>query len=489
MSVADFAASSFASYHPPPSTFDEALTAERQPRECMARALQLIEGMGESSLRTRQRLASRALLTGGITFSVNSDRKGGERIFPFDIIPRIIDAASWRHVQRGLIQRVQALNAFLQDIYGPQRILAEGAIPRELVLQSKGYLPTAREFKPAGGVYAHVGGIDLLRDTAGNFLVLEDNLRCPSGVSYVLENRGVMKRVMDSVLSEVPVRSVDAYPAQLRKALHELSPIKEGTPRVVVLTPGPYNSAYFEHSFLARRMGCELVHPSDLVVHNDQVFVKTTAGPQRVHVIYRRIDDEFLDPDAFRRDSLLGVRGLVRAYARGQVTLANAIGNGVADDKGIYPYVPAMIRFYLSEEPLLGQVETFSCVHPTQCQHVLSHLASMVVKRVDGSGGYGILIGPNASHSELADFAERIKATPHMYIAQPLIQLSSCPTWTRDGIVPRRVDWRPFVVTGNSSWVLPGGLTRVASTAGSYVVNSSQGGSSKDTWVLEDQAA
>jgi uncharacterized circularly permuted ATP-grasp superfamily protein len=342
-------------------------------------------------------------------------------------------------------------------------------------------------FHPPEGVYVNIAGVDLIRDPKGSFLVLEDNARCPSGVSYVLENRSMLKRVVPRVFQRARVRGVDGYPSRLLSALSELAPAGIDDPRVVVLTPGPYNSAYFEHSFLARRMGCDLVHPDDLFVHDDEVFVKTTEGPEPVHVIYRRIDDDFIDPEVFRSDSVLGVPGLVRAYRAGKVTLANALGNGVCDDKAIYPYVPDMIRFYLSEEPVLGQIETLICAREDDLKRTLDDLGRYVVKAVDASGGYGMLVGPRASQAEIADFRQRVEANPRGYIAQPLMELSTCPTWTDKGIAPRRVDLRPYIITGRSSWVLPGGLTRVALVEGSYVVNSSQGGGSKDTWVLETQ--
>jgi uncharacterized circularly permuted ATP-grasp superfamily protein len=364
--------------------------------------------------------------------------------------------------------------------------MEEGIIPREIVEGSSGYLSEVKGIDPAGGVRVQIAGIDLIQDPEGNFLVLEDNLRTPSGVSYVLENRAVMKRTFPKIFEEAHVRPVDDYALRLAQALGGLGPHGQESPRVVILTPGAFNSAYFEHSFLARRMGCELVEGRDLFVANDRVWVKTTRGAQQVDVIYRRIDDSFLDPEVFRKDSTLGVPGLMAAYAKGNVTLANGVGNGVADDKAVYPYVPDLVRFYLGEEPLLGQVETFICARPKECEYVLANLASLVVKTVDEAGGYGMLIGPQASAKEIADFAERIKANPRRYIAQPRIELSTSPTCTGDGAAPRRVDLRPYIVSGRSRWVLPGGLSRVALREGSYVVNSSQGGGSKDTWVLDD---
>ncbi len=472
-------------YAPLPRTYDELFRGDGSPREQVADLIAELNQLGRTEFMTRQRLAEDALFRGGVTFSVYSDARGQEKIFPFDLIPRVVDAESWATVERGLIQRVTALNMFLTDLYGEQRILAEGRIPKEVVLGTAGYLEELRGIRPREGVYVHIAGIDLIRDTEGAFLVLEDNLRTPSGVSYVLENRVVMKRVFPRVFRQSRVRPVEQYPARLGDALMSVSPQEHGQSRIVVLTPGPYNSAYFEHSFLARQMGCDLVEGSDLFVHDKHVYVKTTSGPERVDVIYRRIDDDFLDPAVFREESVLGVRGIIEAYAAGNVSLANAPGNGVADNKAVYPFVPEMIRFYLAEEPILGQVETYLCARPAERDHVLANLRTMVVKDVDGSGGYGMLFGPRASRAELEAFADKLRAEPEGYIAQPVIELSTCPTWAEGEAAPRRVDLRPFVLTGKTSWVLPGGLTRVALKPGSYVVNSSQGGGSKDTWVLE----
>jgi uncharacterized circularly permuted ATP-grasp superfamily protein len=475
----------FENYAPLPGVPDEIFAGRREPRPAAARLVELLEGLGRDELRQRRRLADAAFLTSGITFSVYSESEGSERIFPFDLIPRPIGPAEWARAEAGLTQRIRALNHFLSDVYGAGRILQEGVVPRELVESANGYLPRLKGIRPPGGVYIHVAGIDLIRGADDDLVVLEDNIRVPSGVSYVLENRAVMKRVYPRVFHEARVRSVEEYPTRLRSALASVAPKPSERPRIVVLTPGPFNSAYFEHSFLARRMGCELVQPRDLTVAGDRVYVRTTQGPQPVDVIYRRIDDAFLDPEVFRADSLLGVPGLVRAYARGNVTLANALGNGVGDDKAVYAYVPEMIRFYLSEEPILSQVPTYLCGRAEDRRYVLDHLSELVVKSVDEAGGYGMLMGPQASREELATFRDRIREEPRKYIAQPLIELSTCPTWTGRGIGPRRVDLRPYIVTGRSTWVLPGGLTRVALRQGSYVVNSSQGGGSKDTWVLE----
>lgn len=479
----------FADYRPIDGAFDECIAPSGKPRKGMGRLVRALDRVGQREFQRRQALANSVFLNAGVTFSVYADNRGSERVFPFDLIPRVITAEQWEKIELGLSQRVRALNAFLADVYGKQRILKAGVMPEALVLGSSGYLPAMHGVKPPKGVYIHIAGIDLIRGAKGEFLVLEDNARTPSGVSYVLENRGVMKRALPRVFRGMPVRSVGDYPTMLRSALCETAPVAAGSAQAVVLTPGPHNSAYFEHSFLARRMGIPLVHASDMFVDDEKVYLKTTAGPRRVHVIYRRIDDDFLDPTVFRADSLLGLPGLVSAYVAGNVTLANAIGNGVADDKAIYPYVPEMIRFYLSEEPLLGQIETYDCSRPEDLKYVLEHLSELVVKAVDGSGGYGMLMGPTASKREIAEFRRKLKAKPRGYIAQPRIELSTSPTWCDGGLGPRRLDLRPFILTGKRTWVLPGGLTRVALTEGSYVVNSSQGGGSKDTWVLEGGAS
>ena len=402
------------------------------------------------------------------------------------MIPRIIAAGVWAHLETGLEQRLRALNLFLDDVYGEQRILAAGRVPAELVLGSAGYDRRLRGIRPPGGVRVHIAGVDLIRDPDGTFRVLEDNLRTPSGVSYVVENRVVSKRVHPWLVDAARVRRVDHYAARLAETLRAVSPVAPEDTTIVVLSPGPYNSAYFEHTFLARNMGVELVQGGDLHVERDRVFLRTTRGPRPVHVIYRRIDDAFLDPEHGRKDSLLGVAGIMRAWAAGNVTLVNAPGNGVADDKAIYPFVPDMIRFYLSEEPTLEQVPTYVCLREADRRFVLDHLDELVVKVVDEAGGTGMLMGPQASAGERAEFGRRIAAAPRHYIAQPRIELSTCPTWLpeRRRVEPRRVDLRPYILTKpEGPWVLPGGLTRVALVEGSYVVNSSQGGGSKDTWV------
>lgn len=476
----------FADYPVQEGTFDEWLDRAGAPRPAVRGVLSAIGAHTADGIARSQVLAERALLNQGVTFSVYSDQRGTEKIFPFCILPRVVSAADWDHVDRGLCQRVRALGLFLDDVYGEGRIFKDGRVPADLVLGAKTFLPLARGVRPLGGVRIHIAGIDLIRDGEGTFRVLEDNLRTPSGVSYVLENRLISKRVLPRVVEDARVQRVDLYPSKLAATLRSVSPGDPDRSTCVVLTPGPYNSAYFEHTFLARTMGIELVVPADLFVDGDEVFVRTTRGPRRVHVIYRRIDEAFLDPEVFRPDSLLGVRGLFRAYKAGKVALANALGNGVADDKAVYAFVPDIIRYYLGEEPILAQVPTYVCARDDDKKYVLDHLSELVVKAVDEAGGYGMLMGPTSTAEERDEFRARIEAEPRKYIAQPRVELSTCPTWDpeRRRVAPRRVDLRPYVLTGpDGPWVLPGGLTRVALREGSYVVNSSQGGGSKDTWV------
>ncbi len=423
----------------------------------------------------------------GITFAVYGEEAGKERLIPFDIIPRIIPACEWRAMQAGLRQRVTVLNMFLHDVYHDQEILKAGKIPAEQVLNNTQYRPVMQGVDLPGNIYAHIAGVDIVRAGAGEFYVLEDNLRVPSGVSYMLEDRKMMMRLFPELFASHKVAPVQHYPDLLLEKLRAVAPKGVGDPTVVVLTPGAYNSAYFEHTFLAQQMGVELVEGRDLFVKDGVVFMRTTQGPQRVDVIYRRIDDDFLDPLAFRADSALGVPGILKAYQAGNVTLANAIGTGVADDKSIYPYVPDMIRFYLDEEPKLNNVPTWMCRKPGDLAHVLDHLAELVVKEVHGSGGYGMLVGPAASQAEIERFRQLLIAKPDGYIAQPTLALSNCPTFVEEGIAPRHLDLRPFVLSsGECVNMVPGGLTRVALTEGSLVVNSSQGGGTKDTWILED---
>ena len=475
-------------YQPLPGTHDELFAPDGKVWPELSKALGALLGRTRADFARSQALAEHALLNQGVTFSVVQNDQGTEKIFPFCLLPRLISADGWARLERGLLQRLRALSMFLDDVYGEQRILAEGLIPKDLILNAKHYLPLLRHVKPPGGVRVHVSGIDLIRDPQGTFRVLEDNLRTPSGVSYVLENRLVSKRVLPRAFDAARVRRVDHYAAQLAETLRSVAPEGDGPSTMVVLTPGRFNSAYFEHSFLARTMGVELVEAQDLYVDDDRVWLRTTLGPRRVHVIYRRTDEAFLDPEVFRKDSLIGVPGLLRAYAAGKVALANAPGNGVADDKAVYAYVPEMIRFYLSEEPLLEQVPTWLCLRDDDRAFVLEHLGELVVKAVDEAGGYGMLMGPQSTAEERAEFARRIRAEPRRYIAQRRIELSTCPTWDKQSAsaAPRRVDLRPYLLYGKAGpWALPGGLTRVALVEGSYVVNSSQGGGSKDTWVLQ----
>ncbi len=437
----------------------------------------------------RQDRADLALLSAGITFNVYSDEEGTERIFPFSLIPRIIEAGEWQQVNAGLQQRMRALNLFLVDLYGEQRILKEKVVPEEVVLSSPGYQPEMAGFRPPLGVYAHIAGCDLVRSEEGEFVVLEDNLRTPSGVSYVLENRAVMLRVAPDLFPRGGVQSVADYPNQLLATLRSVVPeTSSASPRAVLLTPGIYNSAYFEHSFLSKQMGLMLMEGSDLTVGDDDcVYLRSTSGMERVEIIYRRIDDEFLDPLVYRPDSMLGVPGLMRAYLAGNVTLVNAPGAGVADDKVVYRWVPDAIRYYLGEEPILQNVETFSALVPSEMDHIRAHARELVMKPANASGGYGLLIGPQASDEELEWTLAQMEAEPRNWIAQPLLHFSTIPTFDEDRLKPRRADLRPFVLSGEEMWVIPGGLTRVALREGSYVVNSSQGGGSKDTWVLNEE--
>jgi uncharacterized circularly permuted ATP-grasp superfamily protein len=425
----------------------------------------------------------------GITFAVYGQAEGTERLIPFDVVPRVLPHEEWVALAAGLKQRVSALNAFIADIYDAQDILRAGVIPAEQVLGNSQYRPEVQGIMAPQRIHAHIAGIDVIRDDHGRFLVLEDNLRVPSGVSYMLENRRMMMRLFPDLFVRCQVAPVEAYPEVLLGNLISVAPRGVDNPVVVLLTPGAYNNAYFEHAFLAQQMGIELVEGQDLFVRDDIVFMRTTRGPQRVDVIYRRIDDDFLDPLVFRADSTLGCAGLIGAYRAGNVTIANAVGTGIADDKSIYPYVPEMIRFYLGEEPLIGNVPTYVLRDPEDLAYTLAHLEELVVKEVHGAGGYGMLIGPMASKEEIATFRARIVAEPARYIAQPTLALSTCPTLVKEGFAPRHVDLRPFVLSGKETTIVPGGLTRVALREGSLVVNSSQGGGTKDTWVLERQDA
>ena len=421
----------------------------------------------------------------GITFAVYGNDAGTERLIPFDIIPRIITAAEWAQLEAGLVQRVKALNMFIHDIYHDQQIIKAGVIPPEQIFQNAQYRPEMQGISVKSDIYAHIAGVDIVRAGAGEFYVLEDNLRVPSGVSYMLENRKMMMRLFPELFARYKVAPVAHYPDMLLDNLRSVAPTGVTDPTVVVMTPGMYNSAYFEHAFLAQQMGVELVEGQDLFVDDDVVYMRTTRGPKRVDVIYRRIDDDYLDPLAFRPDSSLGVPGLLAAYRAGRVTLTNAIGTGVADDKSIYPFVPDMVKFYLSEQPILNNVPTYQCRKKEDLAFTLDNLAKLVVKEVHGAGGYGMLVGPASSKAEIEDFRQRVLARPDGYIAQPTLALSACPTFVESGVAPRHIDFRPFVLSGKSVSMVPGGLTRVALQEGSLVVNSSQGGGTKDTWILE----
>jgi uncharacterized circularly permuted ATP-grasp superfamily protein len=483
----------FASYQPG-SFFDEMFDPGIRPRpgyEILARTL---AALPDDDLVRRQRAAERALLHMGITFNVYGHEAGAEKILPFDLVPRIVPGDDWAVIERGLIQRMRALNLFIDDIYHRRRIVADGAIPREVIESATSYLPGCQGLEPPRGVWVHVSGSDLVRDAEGKYYVLEDNLRCPSGVSYVLHNRQVMKRTFPKVFEALRVRPVDHYPSELLRVLQHVRPQGVAAPSVVVLTPGPYNSAYSEHSFLAQQMGVELVEPRDLVVRDGFVWMHTTRGLARVDVIYRRIDDNFIDPKVFRRDSMVGIPGIMEVVRAGRVALANAPGTGVADDKVIYAYVPAIIRYYLGEDAILANVPTFVCFDEKQRDHVCQNLDKLVVKAANESGGYGMLMGPQATVAERDAFRDRIRKNPRDYIAQPLLALSRAPTLVSgpggDCLEGRHVDLRPYVLHGGDEiFVLPGGLTRVALRKGSYVVNSSQGGGTKDTWVLAGGAS
>jgi uncharacterized circularly permuted ATP-grasp superfamily protein len=470
----------------PGAFFDEMFTPDGRPREHYKTLSTQLGNLTPASFEERRHAADASFLFQGITFTVYSQQEGVERIFPFDLVPRIIPAAEWELLERGLTQRVTALNAFLWDIYHEQRIVREGVLPPELVFGARNFRREMVGLDVPGRVYAHVTGTDLIRDDAGRYLVLEDNLRSPSGVSYMLENRQAMKRVFARLFQRYGVRAIDHYPQELLNTLREVAPSGANEPNVVLLTPGMYNSAYFEHSFLARQMGIEIVEGRDLVVHGSICYARTTGGLKRVDVIYRRIDDDFIDPLCFRQDSMLGVAGLLNAYRAGNVTLANAVGTGVADDKAVYAFVPEMIKFYLGEEPVLHNVPTYLASRPAELSHILANLDALVVKSVNESGGYGMLVGPHASAAERAEFGEKVRANPRNFIAQPTVSLSRHPTYVKGELRGCHVDLRPYILNGSRVRIVPGGLTRVALRLGSLVVNSSQGGGSKDTWVLND---
>ncbi len=466
--------------------YSESGESDGRGREAWRPLRQWWEQAGAQALRSKQEEARLAFYREGITFALQGDAEGAERAIPFDILPRVLTRQEWDRLQRGLEQRVQALNLFLADLYGAQRILREKVVPQQAILGNSQYRACMRGVAVPRGVFAAVCGIDLVRTGEQEFHVLEDNLRVPSGVSYMLENRRILSWLAPELFECVRVEPVGHYPELLGQTLRELAPGHVDEPTVVVLTPGPFNSAYFEHAFLAQGIGAELVEGQDLLVDDGFLYMKTIRGPQRVDVIYRRMDDDFLDPLAFRADSMLGVPGLFDVVRAGNVTLANAVGTGVADDKSVYPYVPQMVRYYLDEDAILPNVPTYVLSDARQCEWVLAHLHELVIKEAQGAGGYGMLIGPKASKAQIDEFAARIRAQPGRYIAQPTLALSTCPTLVDEGVAPRHVDLRPYVLQGSRVRMVPGGLTRVALAEGSLVVNSSQGGGTKDTWVLRD---
>jgi len=465
--------------------YDEMFISGGAPRDGAHLLKELIESLPDGELLARQAAAESLLLQNGITFNVYSDSAATEKIFPFDVIPRIVEAGEWDWIERGLKQRVYALNLFIDDIYHEQKIVKDKIVPQYLIQSARSFRKECVGLNPPQKVWCHITGTDLVRDRDGQMYVLEDNLRCPSGVSYVLENRRIMKRTFPQVFEALRVRPVDEYPSRLLATLQSLFPAAIDSPKVAVLTPGIYNSAYYEHSFLAQQMGVELVEGRDLVALNNRIMMRTTKGFEPVDVLYRRIDDDFLDPQIFRPDSLLGVAGLMDIYKKGRVALANAPGTGIADDKSIYAYVPKIIEYYLGEKIVIPNVPTHICAEPKELSYVLANLDKLVVKAVNESGGYGMLVGPHSTSDERAEFARRIQENPRNYIAQPTLGLSRVPVIADGRVVGRHVDLRPYVLYGSDIYVLPGGLTRVALKAGSLVVNSSQGGGSKDTWVLQ----
>jgi len=468
--------------------YDEVFGKEREPRAAARSLVRNIETLPGGELHNRQAAAERALMNMGITFNVYGASQGVEKIFPFDIVPRVLPASEWDWIDRGLKQRIHALNLFINDLYHEQKIIKDGVIPREIIESSKVFRRECMGLKPPRGIWCHVTGTDLVRHSDGQIYVLEDNLRCPSGVSYVLQNRQVMKSMFPKVFETLKVRSVNDYPGRLRAMLEYLAPDTTVNPRVVLLTPGIYNSAYFEHSFLAQQMGIELVEGRDLVVKDGYVCMRTTKGFERVDVIYRRLDDDFLDPTVFRPDSMLGVPGIMEVYKAGRVALANAPGTGVVDDKVVYAYIPRVIKYYLGEEAIIPNVPTYICAEEDSLRYTLENLDKLVVKAANESGGYGMLVGPHSTAEQRTEFAAKIRENPRNYIAQPTLSLSRVPTIIDDHFEGRHVDLRPYILYGKDIFVLPGGLTRVALKKGSLVVNSSQGGGSKDTWVLAESS-
>ena len=472
------------SYDQLPSTWDEMYTANAEIREQYKTIIEILKNTSTDTLTKKEELSKQLFMTQGVTFTVYSDNEGIEKIFPFDIVPRIITAKEWDKIEKGIKQRLKALNLFIKDIYNEQFIIKDGLIPADLIYSCPNFLREMKGVKVPYDVYVHISGVDLIRNNDGEFYVLEDNLRTPSGVSYMLENREISKRLFPGILPKSKVRSVSNYPNMLYKKLKELSDLP--SPNIVLLTPGIYNSAYYEHTTLARLMGIELVEGSDLVVKNHFVYMKTTTGLKQVDVIYRRVDDDFLDPLEFNAKSVLGVAGIMAAYRKGNVNIVNAPGTGIADDKAIYIYVPDMIKYYLNEEPILKNIETYQLGKPDEFDYVVKNIKTMVIKKTDGSGGYGMLMGHEATEAEIKDYIENVKKKPENFIAQPILRLSTAPCYINGELSPRCIDLRPFALSGKDGIdICPGGLTRVALKKGSLVVNSSQGGGSKDTWVLQ----
>ncbi len=460
--------------------------SNRQPLDHYQAYQNWAKGYSPEAMAGKRAQADAAFRQVGITFAVYGDDAGTERLIPFDLIPRVIPSKEWTTLQKGLIQRVQALNMFIHDVYHSQNIIKAGVVPAEQIFLNAQYRPQMQGVDVAGNNYCHIAGVDIVRAGQGEFYVLEDNLRVPSGVSYMLEDRKMMMRLFPEAFKAMPIAPIEHYPDLLLETLRASAPMGVDEPNVVVLTPGMYNSAYFEHAFLAQQMGVELVEGKDMFVDDGLVYMRTTQGPQRVDVIYRRIDDDYLDPLVFHADSTLGVPGLMSVYRAGRISIANAVGTGIADDKSTYPFIPDVIKFYLDEDPILNNVPTYQCRKPSELSYVLANLSSLVVKEVHGAGGYGMLVGPAASQAQIEDFRARLIAKPEGYIAQPTLALSTCPTFVESGIAPRHIDLRPYVLCGKETKLVPGGLCRVALEEGSLVVNSSQGGGTKDTWVLQE---
>lgn len=466
----------------PADFYDESFAFDGNPRGSSFNIIDGLKHLGIEELKLRQKAAEKILMRAGVTFTVYSDERSTEKIMPFDIIPRVVEANDWDLIEKGLKQRVHALNLFITDCYSDKKIFKDKIIPEKLIFGNEFYLKMLEGFRPPHDIWVHISGIDLVRDKNGKFYILEDNLRCPSGISYVLENRNVLKRTLPSIFQQLSIRPVSNYPSQLFETLKHQS--NKENPTIVVLTPGVYNSAYFEHTFLAQQMGVELVEGRDLMVIDKVVFMKTTQGLKRVDVVYRRVDDNFLDPEYFNPQSVLGVSGIIDAYLAGNVAIVNAPGVGISDDKGVYPYVPDIIKYYLNEDPVLDNVPTYKCIDESERKYVIDNIENLVVKPTNMSGGYGIMIGPHSTKKQHKEAIAKIKQNPGNYIAQPVISLSTAPTITDNGIEARHVDLRPYILYGKEIFVLPGGLTRVALRKGSLIVNSSQGGGSKDTWVL-----